>query len=69
VTDGHVSLDGAMVQAVARMHGVELSVNESHVVAANVDTILCSFETAVARLRADDDPYLFRRLLEREGRR
>lgn len=67
--EGRVSLDGAMVQAVARMHGVELSPNDSHVIASNVDTILRSFERAVARLRADDDPQLFRRLLELEGGR
>ena len=71
-TEAHVvesSFDVLTVQAIARTHGIALSNDESRSAAANITRTLQPFARITARLLADDDPHLFRRILEREGRR
>jgi hypothetical protein len=67
--DGSESaFDVATVQAVARTHEIRLTDSEAGGVVQSIAGRLPVFARIAVRLHADDDPHLFRRLLEREGR-
>jgi hypothetical protein len=66
VDESGSAFDVTTVQAVARIHEIRLTESEAGGVVESIAGGLLLFTRIAVRLHADEDPHLYRRLLERE---